>query len=136
MIITHGQAIRMLNAALAKAEEFGVNVGISIVDAHGDLVASVRMTGSEHAWLADDSRGKAMATIAWKGEPSGNLQERANSPMLTWLNNHYHGQLNYLRGAVGIRNQAGELVGAIGAGGAPLEQDEAIALAGAAVLEG
>ena len=135
MVITHAQAVRMLNAALAKAEEFGVNVGISILDAHGDLIASIRMTGSEHPWLPEDSRGKALATIMWKGEPSGNLQERAGSPMLTWLNNNYQGRLNYLKGAVAIRDKQGQIVGAIGAGGAPLDQDEAIALAGAAALE-
>jgi uncharacterized protein GlcG (DUF336 family) len=133
MEITHVQALRMLDAAIAKADEFGVSVGISILDAHGDLVISMRMTGAEHPWLPEDSRGKALATIVWKGEPSANLQERAGSPMLTWLNNNYHGKLHYLKGAVAIRKD-GEIVGAIGAGGAPLDQDEAIAIAGANAL--
>jgi uncharacterized protein GlcG (DUF336 family) len=115
-----------LSAGLAEAEKRGVAVGISVVDEGGNLVGSIVMGGAKDAWLADDSRGKAMVPAVFEGRPSGELQERSNSPMNVWLNTHYGGRLNYLKGGVPIYRD-GKLVGGAGAGGAPLDDDEAIA---------
>lgn len=131
--ITLAEALRMQAAALAKAEALGVGVAIAILDAYGNLVASIRTDGVEYVWLPDDARGKCMATIAWRGQPSGSLTDMAGGPMLTWLNAQYGGKLLYLKGAVAIRRD-GELVGAIAASGASGADDEAIAEAGAAAL--
>jgi uncharacterized protein GlcG (DUF336 family) len=135
MTITMGEALRMQSAAAAKAQELGVAVAITIIDVNTNLVSSIRMDGVEWVWLPDDARGKAMATVVWRGEPSGNFTERAAGPMFTWLNSHYNGRLLYLKGAVPIRRD-GELLGAIAASGGSGQQDEEIASAGAAALEG
>lgn len=127
-VVTHNEVMKGLSAGLAEAEKRGVLVGISIVDEAGHLIGAVNMPGSGYPWLCDDARGKAMATVVWKGVPSAELQERASSPMLTWLNNHYGGRLSYLKGGVPIRRNS-QLIGAAGAGGAPLPDDEAIATA-------
>lgn len=115
-----------LSAGAVEAERRGVAVGISVVDEGGNLVGSIVMTGSKDAWLADDSRGKAMVPAVFEGRPSGELQERSNGPMCTWLNHHYGGRLNFLKGGVPILRD-GKVVGGAGAGGAPLDDDEAIA---------
>lgn len=130
---THREIMAALDAGIAEAEKRGVAVGISIVDEGGNLVGSIVMAGAVEPWLADDSRGKAMATALFGGRPSGEMQERASGPMFTFLNNHYGGRLNYLKGGVPVK-RGGKLVGAAGAGGAPLDVDEAIADVVAAVL--
>lgn len=122
-----------LQAGLDEADKHGKAVGISVVDEGGNLVGSIVMADAVEPWLADDSRGKAMATVLFGGRPSGEMQANASGPMFTWLNNHYGGKLNYLKGGVPIR-RGGKLVGAAGAGGAPLDIDEAIALVVAAAL--
>ena len=131
--ISQKQIMDALGAGLEEADKRGVVVGISIVDSGANLVGSIRMAGSGYQWLCDDSRGKAMATVVWQGTPSGELQERAGSPMMTWLNSHYGGKLNYLKGAVPIMKD-GQIIGAAGAGGAPLADDEAIAIVVAKVI--
>lgn len=118
--------MQALNQGLDEAAKRGVLVGISVVDEGGNLVGSIVMGGAKDAWLADDSRGKAMASAVFEGRTSGEMQERASGPMYTWLNNHYGGRLNYLKGGVPIFRD-GKLIGGAGAGGAPLDDDEAIA---------
>ena len=130
---THKEVMEALSAGLAEAEKRGAIVGISVVDESGNLVGSIVMSDAIEPWLADDSRGKAMATVLFGGRPSADMQERSNSPMMTWLNNHYGGRLNYLKGGIAIR-RGGKLVGAAGAGGAPLDIDEAIAVVVSQVL--
>ena len=130
---TQQEVMQALSAGLDEAEKRGVIVGISVVDEGGNLVGSIVMANAAEPWLADDSRGKAMSTVLFGGRPSGDMQENSNSPMMTWLNDHYGRRLNYLKGGVPIR-RAGQLVGAAGAGGAPLPDDEAIALVVAATL--
>jgi glc operon protein GlcG len=127
-VITHQEVLKGIEAGLAVAQERGVLLGLAIVDEGGNLIGAVSMLGSGYPWICDDARGKAMATVFWKGTLSGEMQERAGSPMMTWLNNHYGGRLNFLRGAVPIMRN-GELIGAAGAGGGPTEIDEAVAWA-------
>ena len=124
-VFSYRELMNALNEGLAEAERRRVRVGISVVGEGNNLVGCIVMEGGE-AWLAEDSRGKAMATVAMMGKPSGEMQERASSPWYGWVNNQYGGRLNYLKGGVPIRRN-GVLVGAAGAGGAPLDDDEVIA---------
>ena len=127
-VISYDEVMKGLRAGLTEAEKREAVVGISIVDEAGHLIGAVHMPGSGYPWLCDDARGKAMVTVAWKGVPSAELQERAGSPMLVWMNNYYGGRLSYLKGGVPITRD-GQLIGAAGAGGGPLADDEAIATA-------
>ena len=124
-VFGYREIMNALDAGLAEAERRNVRVGISVVDEGANLVGCIVMEGRE-VWLAEDSRGKAMATVAMLGRPSGEMQERAGSPWYAWVNNQYGGRLNFLKGGVPIRRD-GALVGAVGAGGAPVDDDEAIA---------
>jgi uncharacterized protein GlcG (DUF336 family) len=125
-VFKHQEVLAAIGAGVAEAEKRGVVVGISVVDESGALVGSIVMGDAAEAWLADDSRGKAMVPAVFSGRTSGSMQERSTSPMAVWLNDHYGRRLNFLKGGVPIRRD-GKLVGGAGAGGAPLEDDEAIA---------
>ena len=135
MSISHQEARRILDAAIAKADELGVKVGISVVDDHADLVASIVMGDAGFLFLPQASMGKAMATVVWRGQLSGVLNERAGAPMFQAVNAMYNNKLVYQQGAVPLK-RGDELIGAVGAGGASPQQDEEIAAAGAAALEG
>ena len=71
--LTDEGAMKILNAAIAKAREMGVPQCISIVDAGGHLLAFSRMDGA-FVLSIDSSLVKAM-TAASYGEPTGHLPE-------------------------------------------------------------
>ncbi|HSF33720.1 MAG TPA: heme-binding protein [Candidatus Tectomicrobia bacterium] len=131
MALTLAEVERMLQAAKKKALDMGVIVGISIVDARGDLLAALRLDGA--IWRTMPvSRGKAYASAAF-GLPSGELTERANNPVMRALQQMEGGLIIPQQGAVPIK-RGNELVGAIGVSGARSEEDEEIARAGVSAL--
>src|SRR4051812_31974336 len=71
--LTGNGALKLLNAAAAKAREMNVPQCISVVDAGGHLLAFLRMDGA-FVLSIDTSLRKAM-TAASYGEPTGNLRE-------------------------------------------------------------
>ncbi|MBM3223884.1 MAG: heme-binding protein [Candidatus Tectomicrobia bacterium] len=131
VMISMAETERILQAAKQKALEMGVKVGISIVDARGDLVAMLRLDGA--LWrTAPVSRGKAYASAAF-GLPSADLTERANNPVMRALMQMEDGQIIPQQGALPIR-RGNELLGAIGVSGATSQEDEDVARAGLAAL--
>jgi glc operon protein GlcG len=73
MKLTADGAMKLLNAAVAKAREMNVPQCISIVDAGGHLLAFFRMDGA-FVLSIETSLRKAM-TAASYGEPTGNIRE-------------------------------------------------------------
>ncbi len=131
MSITLAEAERILQAAKQKALGMRRAVGISVVDARGDLVAMARMDGA--LWrTAPVSRGKAYASVAF-GVPSGELAERADNPVMRALMLQEDGLIIPQQGAVPMK-RGNILLGAIGVSGAASHEDEEIALAGAQAL--
>ena len=133
MSITQEEAHAVVGAAVVKAQELGVRMAISVVDDHGELVASSRMDGMKFGFAMDLSRGKAMATVLWGGRPSGDLAERAALPVFQGVKELYNGKVIYAQGAVPIK-KGDEVIGAVGCGGAAPAQDEECAVAGAAAV--
>jgi len=133
--ITLADARKAIDAALKKAEEFGAHMAIVVVDDHADLVASVKMDGCPFPFAPDVTRGKAMATVLWRGQPSSALVERANAPVMAMVRELYNHKVVYAAGAVPIKRN-GVVIGAIAGGGGTSEQDEQVALAGAAAIGG
>jgi len=122
---------RMLQAAKKKAQDMGVIVGISIVDARGDLLAALRLDGA--IWRTMPvSRGKAYASVAF-GAPSADLMGRADNPVMRALMLMEEGQIIPQQGALPIK-RGDELLGAIGVSGARSEEDEEVARAGIGAL--
>ncbi len=130
--LTLEAAERIVAAAKQKAAEIKTKMDIAVVDAGGNLKAFVRMDG---AWLgsvdiaqrkARTARGFDMNTgeIGKLSQPGGPLYgiEHSNGGLITFP------------GGVPLKNAQGEVVGAIGVSGSTVENDHAVAMAGAAGL--
>jgi glc operon protein GlcG len=66
--LTLDLALQMLQGAIAYARERGYRMGMAVVDAHGNLVGSVRMDGARFL-TPETARAKAYASAAY-GRPS------------------------------------------------------------------
>jgi glc operon protein GlcG len=129
MALTLAEARRMIQAAVAKAQELQVKISVAVCDTGGNLIAFDRMDGTIVV-SATVAQGKAAAAAGF-GRPSGALA--ADSPVIQAVIAATGGRMLPARGAVPVV-KAGEVVGAIGASGATAEQDEQCAQAGAAAL--
>ena len=128
------EAVQMIEAGRAKAEELGIRVSIAVLDPRGDLVALHRMDGV--LWRSVPiSQGKAAASAAWD-TPSGDLSDRWDQPVVRAFSMMENGRLIPGQGALPIRRPDGTMIGAIGVSGARPAQDEEVAATGLATLEG
>ena len=132
MNITLEQAEKMIAVAKEKAIALETKMNIAVVDAGANILAFVRMDG---AWLgsADISIKKAKTArffdfntgvIGGLSQPGGSLFgiEHSNGGLITFP------------GGVPVKNAAGEVIGAIGVSGSTVENDHAVAEAGALAL--
>jgi len=131
MALTLSEANQVVHAAVAKAQEMNIRISVAVCDAGGRLVAFNRMDGAIWAG-AYGSQGKAVASVAF-GRASGELQERAGSPIIQGIAAAEGGHMIVSQGAVPIiRN--GVVEGACGVGGGTAQQDEDCARAGVAKI--
>jgi uncharacterized protein GlcG (DUF336 family) len=131
MPLTLSEANQVVHAAVAKAQELNIRISVAVCDAGGRLVAFNRMDGAIWAG-AYGSQGKAVASVAF-GRASGELQERAGSPIIQGIAAAEGGHMICSQGAVPIiRN--GVVEGACGVGGGTAQQDEDCARAGVAKI--
>jgi uncharacterized protein GlcG (DUF336 family) len=131
MPLTLSDANQVVHAAVAKAQEMNIRISVAVCDAGGRLVAFNRMDGAIWA-SAYGSQGKAVASVAF-GRASGELQERAGSPIISGIAAAEGGHMIVSQGAVPIiRN--GVVEGACGVGGGTAQQDEDCARAGVAKI--
>lgn len=121
-VLTHQGAMTMLAAAIAKADEIGQPQCIVIVDASGELVAEVRMTGAKFL-----SRRSALAK-AQTAAATGGATENVPEGFRPLIGMATQGGVTGLPGGRPIRT-GGVLVGGIGVGSGSGEQDIAVALA-------
>ncbi len=129
--ITLEEAERVLLAAKKQATEKGVKLSISVVDARADLICMVRMDGAP--WRTPYiSRGKARASACF-GIPSGDLTERAMTPVMRAVMEVERGEFVPGQGALPIL-RGGELIGAVGGSGGTAQEDEDASRAGIAAL--
>ncbi|MEO8154536.1 MAG: heme-binding protein [Rhizobacter sp.] len=124
----HG-AQRVLQAAVAKANEIGQPMCIAVVDLGGNLLSFARMDGSK-ALSVISSTNKAR-TAALSGTPTGGAHadvelQIAMAHECRWTN---------LIGGLPIRVN-GFVAGAVAAGSGTGSQDLAVARAGAAAITG
>jgi glc operon protein GlcG len=131
MALTLADANQIVQAALTKAREMNIKVSVAVCDAGGRLMAFNRMDGA--IWgSVYGSQGKAIASAAF-ARPSGELAERAGSPIIQGIVAAEGGHMIPSQGAVPIiRN--GVVEGACGVGGGTSQQDEDVARAGVAKL--
>jgi uncharacterized protein GlcG (DUF336 family) len=128
------QAQLVLIAALAAAEEQGTLMDIAVVDAGGNLKAFARMDG---AWLGSvDIAVKKATTARFFDLPTEALGELAQPGGPLYGIEVSNGGLITFPGGLPIKAADGTVIGAIGVSGSTVENDRAVAAAGAAALGG
>lgn len=131
--ITLEQAQTAVAAALVKAKEIGVKMNIAVVDAGTNLKAFARMDG---AWLGSiDISQKKARTARFFDMPTGEIGKLSQPGGSLFNIEHSNGGLITFPGGVPIVNAQGEVIGAIGVSGSAVENDHAVAVAGAAAVK-
>lgn len=121
-ILTHEGALAMLQAGVAEAAGMGHPQCIVIVDASGELVGEIRMTGAK--FLSRKSARAKAVTAASIGAPSTTIPEHVRTP----IGAATEGCVTGLPGGLPIR-VGGVLLGGIGVGSGSGDQDIAVATA-------
>jgi uncharacterized protein GlcG (DUF336 family) len=128
------QAQLVLDAALAAAEEQGTLMDIAVVDVGGNLKAFVRMDG---AWRGSiDIALKKATTARFFDLPTEALGELSQPGGPLYGIEVSNGGLITFPGGLPITADDGTVIGAIGVSGSTVEDDRAVAAAGAAALGG
>ena len=130
--ITLQQARAAIDAALAKSSEMGVAMDIAVVDAGANLKTFARMDG---AWLGSiDIALKKARTARFFDMNTGAIGELSQPGGSLYNIEHSNGGLITFPGGVPLTNGGGEIIGAIGVSGSTVEDDHAVAEAGAAAV--
>lgn len=128
------QAQLVLHAALAAAEEQGTLMDIAVVDAGGNLKAFARMDG---AWLGSvDIAITKARTARYFDLPTEALGELSQPGGPLYGIEVSNGGLITFPGGLPIKAADGTVIGAVGVSGSTVENDRAVAAAGAAALGG
>ncbi|HEX8916499.1 MAG TPA: heme-binding protein [Humisphaera sp.] len=131
--ISLAQAMAALQAAQAKAGELNIKQNIAVVDAGGTLKAFARMDG---AWLGSvDIAEKKARTARLFDMPTGELGKLSQpGGPLYGIEVSNRGLITF-PGGIPLRSADGLVIGAIGVSGSTVENDHAVATAGAAVVK-
>ncbi|MFZ1936498.1 MAG: heme-binding protein [Thermoguttaceae bacterium] len=133
MDITLAQADAAVAAAIGKAEQIGVKMNIALVDAGANLKRFARMEG---AWLGSiDISIRKARTARFFDMNSGQIGQLSQPGGSLFGIEHSNGGLITFPGGVPIRNKSGVVIGAIGVSGSTVENDHAVAEAGAAAVK-
>ncbi len=129
MNITLEQAEKMIDAAKLKAVDLDAKMNIAIVDAGANLVAFARMDG---AWLGSlDISIKKSKTARFFDMNTGIVGELSQPGGSLYNIEHSNGGLITFPGGIPVKCAKGEVIGAIGVSGSSVENDHAVATAGA-----
>ena len=133
MNISLEQAEAAIKAAKEKAKQLNTLMNIAVVDSGTNLVAFAHM---DDAWLGsiDISQRKAR-TARYFNMDSGKIGELSQPGGPLYNIEHSNGGLISFPGGVLIKNGKGEIVGAIGVSGSTVENDHAVAKAGAEAVK-
>ena|SRR5918992_1652509 len=131
MALTLAEANRVVEGAIAKAQELNIKISVAVCDSGGRLMAFNRMDGA--IWgSVYGCQGKAVASAGF-ARPSGELAERADTPIIRGIAAAEGGHMIPSQGAVPILRN-GVVEGACGVGGGTGQQDEDCAKSGVAKL--
>ncbi|WP_299211648.1 heme-binding protein [uncultured Dokdonia sp.] len=132
MNITLAQAEKMISVAKEKSIAIETKMNIAIVDAGANLVAFSRMDG---AWLGSlDIAIKKAKTARYFDMNTGLIGDLSQPGGALYNIEHSNNGLITFPGGVPIKNASGEIIGAIGVSGSSVENDHAVAEAGAAAI--
>jgi glc operon protein GlcG len=125
--LTHQASLKMLQAGVAKAEALGCKVSLTVVDQSCRLIGFLTMDGARHFSIITTQR-KAI-TAASQRQPTGYAPEADALSMAVRM-----GDFTNVPGGFPI-TVGGEVIGAVAAGGAKIEQDVMVAQAALAALD-
>jgi len=132
MNITLEQAEKAIVAAKQKSTAIDTKMNIAIVDAGANLVTFARMDG---AWLGSlDISIKKAKTARFFDMNTGIIGELSQPGQPLFNIEHSNNGLITFPGGVPIKNESGEIIGAIGVSGSSVENDHTVAEAGASVI--
>jgi uncharacterized protein GlcG (DUF336 family) len=130
--VTHAQAWAAIEAAMKKAQELKTKMNIAIVDDGANLKGFLRM---DDAWIGsvDISIKKARTARLFdmNTEAIGQLSQPGGPLFGIEVSN---GGLISFPGGIPLKNSKGEVIGAIGVSGSTVENDHAVAEAGAKTI--
>jgi uncharacterized protein GlcG (DUF336 family) len=130
--LTLETAENVVAAAKKKAVELNTRMDIAVVDAGGNLKAFVRMDG---AWLGSiDISIRKARTARWFDMNTGEIGKLSQPGGPLFGIEHSNDGLITFPGGVPLKDGKGEIVGAIGVSGSSVENDHAVAMAGAKAL--
>ena len=132
MNITLKQAQQVIDAAIKKSQELGTKMDIAVIDSGINLTAFAREDG---AWLGSiDIAIKKAKTARFFNMDTGTIGSLSQPGGALFNIEHSNGGLISFPGGVCIKNSNGEIIGAIGVSGSSVEDDHAVASAGAAAI--
>ncbi|MBP2619484.1 GlcG/HbpS family heme-binding protein [Chryseobacterium jejuense] len=132
MNITYNEATKALQASIEKAKALNIPVSLAVVDTGGHLVAFARL---DSVYGVIDFAIKKARTAVMFGIDSDII-----GTIISGADVHGYGMLNSneglltIAGGVVIRNQEGNIIGAIASSGGTTDQDKEIAGTGASVI--
>jgi uncharacterized protein GlcG (DUF336 family) len=133
MNITLEQAEAVVAAAKKKASELNTLMNIAVVDSGTNLVAFAHM---DNAWLGSiDISQKKARTARYFNMDSGEIGKLAQPGGPLYNIEHSNGGLISFPGGVCIKDKSGTIIGAVGVSGDSVENDHAVASAGAAAIK-
>jgi len=125
-------AEQMIDAAISKSEELGVRMNIAIVDYGANLKAFRRMDG---AWLGSiDIACKKAKTARLFDMPTGSIGEISQPGESLYNIEHSNEGLITFPGGLPVKNEDGEVIGAVGVSGSTVEHDQIVAQAAVDVI--
>src|SRR6202451_2737879 len=124
--LTHEASQKMIAAGVAKANALGCNVSLAVVDQSCRLIAFLTIDGARHFSIITTQR-KAI-TAASQRQPTGYAPEADALSMAARM-----GDFTNVKGGFPI-TVGDEVIGAVAAGGAKIEQDVMVAPAALAAL--
>ncbi len=129
MNITLDQAESAIKAAKEKAKQLNALMNIAIVDSGTNLIAFAHM---DEAWIGSiDISQKKARTARYFNMPTGEIGKLSQPGGSLYNIEHSNGGLISFPGGVLIKSSKGEIIGAIGVSGSTVENDHAVAQAGA-----
>jgi len=132
MNITLAQAEQVIAAAKQKSQELGTKMDIAVIDSGINLTAFAREDG---AWLGSiDIAIKKAKTARFFNMDTGTIGSLSQPGGALYNIEHSNGGLISFPGGVCIKNATGDIIGAIGVSGSSVEDDHAVAAAGAAAV--
>ncbi|WP_299675570.1 heme-binding protein [uncultured Tenacibaculum sp.] len=132
MNITLEQAEKIIVAAKTKSVELNTKMNIAVVDSGANLIAFARMDG---AWLGSlDISIKKAKTARFFDMNTGVIGELSQPGGSLYNIEHSNGGLITFPGGVPVKDANGNIIGAVGVSGSTVENDHAVAEAGATTI--